>query len=722
VHIPATRRDYISENGEPGLNAPEVRSEGPRADAPAFLLLLARAVQQFHTYPSTSPMCEQAVEACLRALVSIDAEHVAFRVSPHELIVDEAGVGRGTLIELELARRLQAADIADVTVGRATTARELARFCADLVSAADRRLPRAGLIEVLADHGVERIALRPAYRPEVLAVKPADEPVQQLIDHERERRRQFADGPTNHLYPPGKGWIRVDPSARIGTVSLIDLALLADDPSTLAGMLMRLTDDQPSEGAPADVLSQRYSDVARLFSAMDPRVARVMFAKLARAVLDLDSEHRQALLKRTILPGLLDGRMDGAVLRDFPDLELADSLCLLLDLEAAAPEVVTAALARLELSPERQAAVIPLLEQRVQKKMDAAPQDQSVDAHARRLVRIDRERARDVAEFAAFDLALDDHARTILEQIREGIAATDTTVVQLDCLWKLTRLEPNPETVQRFLHCARPLFESIEREGRWDAFVMWMTRFRQLADTLADTRPDVADLVRGGLGGWCTPGRVSRLVALAERDEDGKATARAFVRAVGEGAAASLLAAAAQGSRGAGQVICDEAAILAPGLVVALDGADVPAQRLIARALGLAGSGCERALGTLVRSSDEHTVREALRALARLGTPDAATLVCKVIETGRGWIVAAAEQTLWHFPKPEADRQVIALLSRHDFIVKQPQTAARLIDHAPREHVNRTAVLETLQALRYRVWNPPLARVGRKARAALAQG
>lgn len=724
MHIPATRRDYVSESGEPGLNAPAARSEGAGADASAFLLLLARAVHQFHTYPPASPMCQQAVDACLRGLVSIETgEHVAFRVAPGELIVDEGSTGRGTLVEVELARRLHAAGIAEVTIGRTATARELARFCGDLVSAADPRVPRAGLIEMLSDHGVERITLRPAYRPEVLGVSPAEEPLQQLIDHERERRQhQFAEGPTSHLYPPGKGWVRVDPSARLGTVSLIDLALLADDPSTLAGMLMRLTDDEAQNAAPADVLSQKYSDVARLFAAMDPRVARVMFAKLARAVLDLDSDHRQALLKRTILPGLLDGRMDGAVLRDFPDLELADSLCLLLDLEAAAPEVVTAALARLELSPERQAAVIPLLEQRVQTRMDAAPQDQSVDAHARRLVRIDRERARDVAEFAAFDLALDDHARTVLQQIRDGIASTDTTLVQLDCLWKLTRLEPNPEAVQRFLLCAQPLLEDVERRERWDALVVWLTRYRELADTLAESRPDVAELVRARLSAWAASERATAILGLAERDEEGKQAARAFVRAVGSAIAAPLLEAAARGNRAAAQVICDEAVVLAPGLSAAVEAGDVSAHRLIARALGLAGSGGEPALGALLRSRDEHTVREALRALARLGTSEAAALVSALLEEGRGWITGAAEQTLWHFPKPEADRQVIALLSRQEFIVKQPQIASRLIDHAPREHVNRTSILEALQALRYRVWNPPLARVGRKARAVLAQG
>ena len=64
---------------------------------------------------------------------------------------------------------------------------------------------------------------------------------------------------------------------RFETVSLIDLALLADDPSALARMLIRLTD---GEGADDDALTQRYSDVATLFAAMDPKVARVMFAKL----------------------------------------------------------------------------------------------------------------------------------------------------------------------------------------------------------------------------------------------------------------------------------------------------------------------------------------------------------------------------------------------------------------------------------------------------------
>ena len=397
--------------------SPSSRRAARPPDAKAVdeaLLLLARSVQQFHTYPPGSPICQQAVDACVKALVSLDSrDTVSFRVAPNAIVVDEEPVGTGTLIEQEIARRLHQASIAEVTIERAVSARELARFCSDLVACGDRSAPRAALIDLMTEHGVKRIALRAAYRPEVLAVPAVGEPVQELIGRERARRDELLSvgGPVNHLYPPDKGWVRVDPSTPLGTVSLIDLTLLAENPTVLAGMLVRLTDGDAGGGGEEEALSRKYSEVATLFGALDPRLARVMFAKLARAVLDLDSDRRQTLLKKTILPGLLDGRLDGAVLKDFPDLELADSLCLLLDLEAAAPEVVTAALTRLELPAERQAAMLPLLEHRVQTKVGGAPPDNAVDSHARRLVRIDRERAKSVAEFAAFDLAIDEETR-----------------------------------------------------------------------------------------------------------------------------------------------------------------------------------------------------------------------------------------------------------------------------------------------------------------------
>src|SRR4051794_1919132 len=291
-------------------------------------------------------MCVNAIETARRALTASGvSDHLIFRVAPREVLIGDQPFGRGTIVETELARRLHVASIAEVTIDRAASARELTRFCEALLHCGERSHDERTLPGLLSDRGVERIALRPACRPEVLPIQVPAAPVGDLARHERVRRdaQITAAGAVNHLYRPEKGWIRVDPSVRMESVSLVELALLATDPIDLAQMLTRLTDGD--EGmAQADALQRRYSDVTMLFSAMDTRVARMMFARLAGAVLDLDPDHRQALLRRTILPGLLDGKVDGAVLRDFPDLDLADALCLLLDLETAAPEVIAAAL------------------------------------------------------------------------------------------------------------------------------------------------------------------------------------------------------------------------------------------------------------------------------------------------------------------------------------------------------------------------------------------
>ncbi|HET7217062.1 MAG TPA: hypothetical protein VFJ02_03405 [Vicinamibacterales bacterium] len=698
-----------------------------------LLHLLARAVQQFHTYPPASQMCVSAIDACQRALVTLEArEQVVFRVMPRELIVDEIGVGAGTVIEHELARRLHGASIAQVTIERAASARELARFCFDLVQCDSRHGLQLSLIDLLEEHGVGRIALRAAYRPQVLDIGAPTGPLAGLIAHQRAKRDELfaSGGPIDHLYPPEKGWIRVDPTARFEQVSLVDLALLAQDPATLAGMLLRLTEDDVSDvEGDADALSRKFSDVATLFAALDPHVSRVMFGKLARAVLDLDPERRQNLLRKTILPGLLDGKIDGDVLKDFPDIDLAESLCLLLDLETAAPEVVTSALAKLDLTPERHAAVLPLVQQQVNTRLATKGQDSPLDAHARRLTRIDREKARSFAEFAAFDLALDAQTAATLDGIRDAIGATDAVVTQLTCLLRLVRLEPNPELVQRFIARATRFVEVLERDQRYHEMAGWLLGQRQLADGFRESRPDVAEAIDAGLVAFCTPHRAARLVDLAGRDEEGRVAAGQIVEALGPGIGPALLDAVrkqAEGAKEAGravvQLLCEHAKLVAPSLAAALPAADEAMHRIIARVLGHAGAGYEVPLGALLTSRDEQAVREAFRSLAKIGTPRAAALVAAQVDKGKGWLGGAAEQTLWHFPRPEADRQVRELLGRREFVMRHPQVAGRLLDRAAQNGAaNLIPILQTLAPLRYRFWNPAVVRVARQAKDLLTQ-
>src|SRR5690349_18018672 len=99
-----------------------------------LLGLFARAIQQLHTYPSSSPLCVSAIETCHRALAALGTrEGLTFRVTPSELIVDDIATGRGTQVGNEIARRLHRASVAAVTIERGASPRELARFCEDLV-------------------------------------------------------------------------------------------------------------------------------------------------------------------------------------------------------------------------------------------------------------------------------------------------------------------------------------------------------------------------------------------------------------------------------------------------------------------------------------------------------------------------------------------------------------------------------------------------------------
>ena len=690
-----------------------------------LLGLLARAIQQLHTYPSSSPLCIGAIEACQRALASLDGrDQLTIRVTPTELIVDDVPTGRGTQVGHELARRLHRASVAAVTFERAASARELGRFCEDLIRCGERHSSGMTLLEMATEHGIDRITIEMASRPEVLEVGPVAAAAADDLRRERTRfESQLAKGGVvQHLYPPQKGWVRVDPASAPPTMSLLDLVVLADDPATLASMLLRLT-DEGEDIPPAEALQRKYSDVAMLISALDPAVARRMFGKLARAVLDLDPSNRQALLKRTVLPGLLDGRVDGAILRDFPDIDLAESLCLLLDLETAAPELLTTALSRLELSEERQAAMVPLLDARLKEREHAAAtateRQTTLTRHARDLVRIDAGREKQFGDFAAFDLSLDSSASSTLRHIRSAVPASDIIGEQLTCLWHLVCLEPNPDVVCRFLERSFPLLADLERSARAGELPSWLAAYRNLADRLRGSRPDVAAVIDAALAAFCTPDRAAWLADLASDEVNGRLAAAEVIQALGPAVApplVDLLEREPIRARAVAPLLLEHAALVAPALAPLLESRSPVTLRTLLRVLGSAGPGYEDTIAAYVSARDESIAREALRALARVGTAKAAALVVAEIERQRGVLSAAAEETLWHFPASEAQRHTRELLGRRDFRMAHPAATERLLDRAARAGVGdlRPVLLE-LAPMRFRIWNPALARVARKA-------
>jgi hypothetical protein len=168
--------------------------------------------------------------------------------------------------------------------------------------------------------------------------------------------------------------------------------------------------------------------------------------------------------------------------------------------------------------------------------------------------------------------------------------------------------------------------------------------------------------------------------------------------------------------RAAVQLLSSDAARFAPILSAALERAPVPVVRAIVRVLGHAGGAYARRVGELLTHQDEQVVRDALRALTRIGSGPAAALVAARVRDAGGWVAAAAEEALWHFPAAEARRQARELLDRRDFVLRQPETAGRLLDRLSQHgSADLADTLTGLAALRFRLWNRALVRVARKA-------
>ncbi len=647
-------------------------------------------------------------------------------MTPRELVVDEHALGAGTIIEHELAHRLHRARVLTLEIDQAVTPRHLSRFCSDLLRCDGFAVDQPTLIELLTEHGVDTIAPQMAYRPEVLDVGSPAPARCDLVEHEQRRRQQAlaAGGTVEYLYPRDKGWVRVDPAARIDSVSLTDLAVLVDDPADVATALLRLTDDPVTEDTGATALERKFSDVTGLFNALDPALARIMFSKLANAVLTLEPDRRKSLLQRTILPGLLDGHADGAVLRDFPDDDLADALCLLLELDTAAPEVLTAAVTRLDLPAERRDAVLPLIDRRLKSGADARESEgeRGLDRLARRLVRVDAAAGKDFSEFSAFDLSIDEEAVQAIAALRSRLDATDVPATRLECLASLVRMQPNAKVVEGLMRRVVPALTEFFDGDNWQAVASWVSRFRAMAVELQEDRPDAADTVLATLTAFLGSRRVSKLIALYKDESAGRAVAGSLLEAFGAAAAPAIVPlldrpAGSSDVQAAMALMCDHAGVVAPALVGELTQASQAKRRAIVKILGFAGAGFEAAIASQFEIEDEPLAREATRALARIGTGQAASLVARQLQTGTALGRAAAEESLWHFPPSRVAWQLRQLLGSRDFVMHHPKVAARLLERAVQAGTRGLdEVLTGLERFRFRFWNPGLIRIALKAR------
>ena len=229
-------------------------------DQPAtevFLSLLARAVRQFHTYPANSPFCTDAVAVCRKALEALPRQELlVFRVGPRDLIVEGRVVGANAIVQ-DLAQRLHRARVAVLSIDPEASETDLQQLCRCVVQCQEGEA--VALADLLAERGVDKVEARLAEKAEILDLGAPRPPLIALASCERRRRDAlFAAGaPVHHLYPPDKGWVRVDPASTFSSVSLAELAVLIENPSELAAMLLRLTDEAGEAPLPRDAALAR---------------------------------------------------------------------------------------------------------------------------------------------------------------------------------------------------------------------------------------------------------------------------------------------------------------------------------------------------------------------------------------------------------------------------------------------------------------------------------
>jgi hypothetical protein len=697
----------------------------------ALLLLLAKAVRQVHAYPLASQVCVDAVNTCRAHLTAIDgSDETRLTVTPDALLLHEQPLGDNAFIKQELTRRLRRARVVEFTLQHEASARDLTRFCLNLIRTAessDRTLSMAALMQ---EDGVDAIGVEVTARREVLQVAPAAPTQRDLVAHERRRRDDAiaTNMRTAHLFPPHRGWIRLDPAESYEAISLADLAILVEDPNDLATMLQRLVEDEQGDGNDAPrALERRFGDVAALFAGLEPRLSSMMFGKLAAAVMALDLEPRHNILKTAILPTIFDRRPAASVLHAFTDEALAESLCLLTTGTAGAG-VAIAAVDQLGIKGERRDALVSLIDELFRARIDPslgldASTAIELDRQARRLTSIDASVRRSFAELSGFELRLDDGARSEIDGVRAGIQSADGLLVELTCLINLVALQPNPEVANAFVQGALERATQLVAAGRWKDLAVALEHFASVVASLRERRPETTALVEDALTTFATPEFAAALLSQHGRNDEAQAVSLCIIDALGPAIAPALVT-LLETSSSAGSVavglMSERATLFAPSLVANAATFTRQGRAHVARILGHAGAGYEDAVSSLVSTDDERTSREALRALARIGSPRAAELVNVHARGARGWLSTAIVEALLHFPAETSGVAIRDLLAQRAFVLAHPTEASRLIARA---RLTGTPHLETvlrdLVSLRYRFWNRSLVNVARDAEALL---
>jgi hypothetical protein len=425
-----------------------------------------------------------------------------------------------------------------------------------------------------------------------------------------------------------------------------------------------------------------------------------------------------------VLPGLLEGRADGRLLRHFPDLELADSLSLLLDLQVAAPEMLRTAFERLDLPSERQERMKPIIDERVaaRRRETRATDDLrpgAIDRLADGGIRVEGT-GKDFRTFTTFDLSLDPATRDALGNIAAGVDATDLTLARLTCARDVLAVEANPEVTAGLVALAGRLLGEIESRKDWLAYAALVSSFGALAQSAHEERPEVADQVRAMLAALATSDLCLQLAHLAEASPDSSGQAAAMFAALGPGAGPSIADALGRADdrmrRALVKLAADQAPILTPRCCRPSLAPDRSSCATWCRSSGTSDPAWNRRWRRWWRTPTSGWRAKPAGRWRGSGRPRRSRQCPRPSH-------AAGATTRW--PKrrsgdfrPAARDEARRLLGDRDFVRRQPGVARALLARFAEGDARQAAALaRPLASLRFHLWRPSLMRLGQMASA-----
>ncbi|MFW6084301.1 MAG: HEAT repeat domain-containing protein, partial [Gemmatimonadota bacterium] len=690
----------------------------------SFVGALARAVHAFHTYPADSPARGDVIERVrerMRSCIAGDGALV-IDVTNEGLTVGGEPVATDQGPERALALALRRTYVSTLEIRAGAPTSDFRQLCA-LLAYPDQLLDRVeDLREILTERGVTHVVAHMVSTHRTIEGGTVPSTLLELVERQRAGR-----GGTHRGELAEGGWIRLDPSVPLDRVTLEELPLLLRDAPSLGMALHRIAGRRDQELSPTQAVVSYYGEITRLYEACDDSVTETLYRRLADVVRRLPDETRMQLVKREVLPDLVDGRRSGTILKHFAEEEVADSLWLLLDLGIGGVEMLTAGLANLDLPGGDLAGVVDRVSRRlgdeevvderwrewVKKAEAARPADDGTAEAASPVMerlRVEADTDGDYLALRSFDLSVDPETTAALDDVVERIAATDPTIVTLRACADILRLGADPQVASTVMRKSRGLFFDLESRGDAGTLADWLARYARVARRHDAHDGEIAAIIREMLNQYVTPEFIRR-VAARPPDGPGEPPLVTVICELGETGVGALVDSLATESDLAARkrllsALESRASDLAAALTDYLSHPKWYVVRNVVMLLGHAGPGWEDAVAEGIEHEHPRVIREAFLGLSRIGTPAALEHTERALRHASAAVRKEAGETVFRFDPDLSHPVVQDALHDRELARHHPTLLRRLLTGAERRDLDGlTRAARRLRWHTLAVWN-----------------